>query len=124
MREAKVERHLEERQLLPQAVLPLAQRIDSTPHCCHTLADVQVEPFDEGGVDLPAAGRKQLFNAFHRAEYQSVLDGHDAPAPVRLHHLDIKQLWQGIQRGFELGPFTSRRDGWTHMPKCVRMAVK
>jgi hypothetical protein len=44
MRQAKVVIGLEQHQLLPQAVLPLAQRGDPTPDCCHTLPDVQVGP--------------------------------------------------------------------------------
>src|SRR6266446_6495661 len=59
MRQAKVMRALEPHQLLPHAVLALAQRGDPTPSRRHPLTDVQVEPFDKGGIDLPATGSQR-----------------------------------------------------------------
>jgi hypothetical protein len=43
------------RQLLTDAILALAQGVDSTTHRRHTLADVQVEPLDERRIYLAAA---------------------------------------------------------------------
>jgi len=56
---------LEQHELLPQAVLALAQGVDPTPHGGHTLTDGQVEPFDKGSIDLPATCRQHLLAHRH-----------------------------------------------------------
>ena len=43
-------------QLLPQPVFALAQRADPAPDRGHMLADGEVDPLHEGGVDVPARG--------------------------------------------------------------------
>jgi hypothetical protein len=45
---------VEHRQLLLHAVCALAQRVHPTPDRRHALADIEIEPFDKGGIDLPA----------------------------------------------------------------------
>jgi hypothetical protein len=40
-----------------QPVFALAERGDPTTDSRHMLAEVEVEALDEGGIDLPAAGR-------------------------------------------------------------------
>lgn len=67
---------------MPQAILALAQYVDPTPYCCHALAHVQGQALHKCRIDLPAAGRKHGLAPFHGAEYDPMLDGHDAPAPV------------------------------------------
>jgi hypothetical protein len=41
-------------QLLPQALLALAERADSPSNRGHMLADGQVDALDKGGIDVPA----------------------------------------------------------------------
>ncbi len=43
---------VEHRQLMLQAVIACAQRIDPTPYRRHALTDVQVQPFHKRGIDL------------------------------------------------------------------------
>jgi hypothetical protein len=62
MRQANIVVGVEQPQLVPHAVLALAQRGDPPPDCRHTLPDVQVEPLDKGRLDLPAAGRQQALS--------------------------------------------------------------
>ena len=60
----------------------------------HALTDVEVEPLDKGRVDGPATGRQDLLDGQPGAEHHAVCDAHEAPAPVRLHHLRVAQLGQ------------------------------
>ena len=48
---------LEQRQLIPQARFALAQGIHPTPDRRYALANIEVEAFDEGGVDCLATSR-------------------------------------------------------------------
>jgi len=57
MGQTKVVIRLEERQLVAQPVFALAERGDPTTDGRHMLAEVEVEALNEGGIDLPAAGR-------------------------------------------------------------------
>ena len=85
---------LEQHQLILQARFALAERVDPAPDRRHPLADVEVESFHKGGVDGPATRRQDLLDGQPGAEHHAVFDPHDAPAPVRLHHLRIEQLGQ------------------------------
>ena len=52
----KVMVHLEQCQLMPQAVSALAQCVDPTSYRRYALADIQVEPLHKGRIDRLAAG--------------------------------------------------------------------
>ena len=54
MGKAHIVIHLKHHQLLTQAVLALAPRADPSPHRGDMLADAEVDPLHEGGVDVPA----------------------------------------------------------------------
>ena len=83
-----------QRQLLPQALLALAQRIDTPPHRRHMLADGQVDPLHERGVDLPAAGRQHLLHRLQGAEHHAVAHPYQPTAPYGLDHLRREELGQ------------------------------
>jgi len=93
MRQAKMVIGVEPHQLVPHAVLPLAQRGDTTPDCRHTLPEVQVEPLDKGRLDLPATGRQHLLDGLQGAEHHAGAHADQTPAPHGLDHLGIEQLW-------------------------------
>src|SRR6516165_2825879 len=44
---------VEQRQLILQAVLALAQRVNPPSHCGYPLANIQVQSLDKGRIDLP-----------------------------------------------------------------------
>ena len=71
--------HLEERQLLAQAVFALTRRGAASPNRRHPLTQTQIEPLYEGGVDLPAAGGQDLLDRPLRAEHDAVLHLDEAP---------------------------------------------
>src|SRR6266851_5746039 len=52
---------MEHGQLLPHAVLALAEGADPSSHGCHMLADGEVDPLNECCVALPAARRASAF---------------------------------------------------------------
>src|SRR4029453_14656651 len=54
--ETKVVIDLIQHQLLAQAPFVFAQRADPPANSSHMLADVEVDPLDEGGIDLAAKG--------------------------------------------------------------------
>jgi hypothetical protein len=72
MRQTKIIVDMIQRQLLPQAILALAQHIDPPPHRRDMLADGQVEALHKRRVDLPAAGREHLLDRRKRAEHDPV----------------------------------------------------
>ena len=86
-------------QLLAQAVLTLAERIDPSTYRRHALTDIQIASLYKGGVNLAAAHRQQLLNPLPGAAHHPILDAHNAPSPVRLHHLSIEQLGKGHPTG-------------------------
>ena len=94
MRQDAVVRALEQHELMRHAVGTLAQRVDSTAHCRHALANVPVQPRDESAVALPATGRKHVLNPLPGAEHDPMFPPHEASTPGRLHHLCLAQLWQ------------------------------
>src|SRR5712691_3548682 len=81
-------------QLLVEAVLAFAERRHTPPDRCDMLADTEVKAFNEGGVDLPAAGRQYLIDSLQRAEHHPVLHVHEAPPAYGLDHLRIEELGQ------------------------------
>jgi hypothetical protein len=90
------------RPLLLYAVGALAPRVDPSPYRRYPLPDIQIQPFDNGRMDLPALGRQHLRDLVHRANHDAVRDTHEAPAPVRLHHVRVEPLrlrhppWLGL----------------------------
>jgi hypothetical protein len=78
MREAKIVVHMVQNELLPQALLPLAEGGHPSPHRGDMLADAQVDALDEGGVDLPAAGRQYLLDRLQRVAYPRSADNYFA----------------------------------------------
>src|SRR5438128_7406100 len=94
MREAKTVVDMVQNELLPQAVLTFAECGHPSPHRGDMLADAQVDALDEGGVNLPAAGRQHLLNRLQRTEHDSVLHADQTATPHGLDHLRVEQLWQ------------------------------
>jgi hypothetical protein len=54
---------VEQRELMLQAVLALAQRVDPAADRGHALAPVQIEPLYKGGIDLPATRRQDVLDS-------------------------------------------------------------
>ena len=96
MGQAEIIIDMVQNELLPHAVLTLAEGGHPSPHRGDMLADAEVDALDEGGVDLPAAGRQHLLDRLKRAEYDPVLHADQTPAPHGLDHLCIEQLGQGL----------------------------
>src|SRR2546426_2675561 len=79
------------------------------------LAQAEVEALDEGGIDLPAAGRQHLLHRLQGAKHDPMPHADQASPAHRLDDLRIAQLGAG--------PVAWRRSGWTHCPQWVRSAV-
>src|SRR5262249_45204525 len=94
MREAKIVVDMIQSELLPQAVLPLAEGGHPAPDRGNMLADAQVDALDEGGVDLPAAGRQPRLDRLQRAAHDPVLHADQTATPHGLDHLRREQLGQ------------------------------
>jgi hypothetical protein len=71
---------VEHSQLLPQPVFALAQRADPSPDRGHMLTDGEVDPFHEGGVDVPTQGGQDVINGLEGAKHHAVLHGDQTPA--------------------------------------------
>src|SRR5207247_9202944 len=67
---------MEHGQLLPHAVLALAECADPSSHGCHMLADGEVDPLDECCVDLPAERRQHLIDGLQSPEHHAMCHGH------------------------------------------------
>src|SRR5215831_10558574 len=79
MRQAKIVIGVEQYQLLPQAVLPLAQRADPSPHRGPMLAYREVEALNERGIDLAAQGSQHGMDGLQGAKDHAVPHLHQAP---------------------------------------------
>src|SRR5262245_56006410 len=95
MRQPKVVRALEYGELLAQARLLLAQRVDPAADSRHMLTEVQVKTFHEGRIDLPTLLGKHVLDGLTGTEYHTVAPADQTPATILLHHLCIQQLRQG-----------------------------
>ena len=95
MRQAEVRVAMVQSELLAQPLLAFAQRGDSPSDRRHMLTDGEVEAFNEGGGDLPAAGRSHLVDGLQGPEDHPVAHAHQAPPAYRLDHLRIEQLGEG-----------------------------
>jgi hypothetical protein len=78
------------------------------------LTDGQVDALHKRGIDLPAACCQHLLDSFHRPEDHTMLDGHEAPAPVRLHHPRLEQ--PGPRHPARLGRWTFGLAAWRLHP--------
>jgi len=92
MRQAKIVIHVVHSHLLPQALLSLAERGDATPNCRHMLAQAEVEALDEGGIDLPAAGRQHLLHRLQGAKHDPMPHADQTAPAGRFDHLRLQQL--------------------------------
>ena len=68
-------------ELLVYALLTLAEGGHPSPHRGDMLADAEVDALDEGGVDLPAAGRQHLLDRLQRAAHDPVLHAEQTAPP-------------------------------------------
>ena len=84
--------HLEQRQLLLQTVFALAECVDPTPYRRDTLPEVQVEPLDKGGIDLPGTGSQDLFDSLKCAKHHAVAHAPQTPTPHGLDHLRLERF--------------------------------
>src|SRR6266446_7462801 len=99
MGQAEIIIDLIQHQLLPEARLVFAQRGDATTDRRHMLADSEIEAFNEGGVDLPAAGRQHVLDPLERAEDHAVLHLYQTAPPYGLDDLGIEEPGQGHPTG-------------------------
>src|SRR5215471_258094 len=101
-----------------QADLALAKGIHTPSNSGHTLTDIEIEPLDHGGIDLPATCRQHLRNGFKGAKHDPVLHSHHALAPVLLDDLCVKQAGQWRPAGFGMGTLVLKAFG-LHPPAKV-----
>src|SRR4030095_5986790 len=92
MREAKVVVRLVESQLLPQPILALAQRADPAPDCGDMLANTEVDPLHECGVDVPAIRSQHGIDGLQGAKDHAMAHRTQPPPPYGLDPLGIEQL--------------------------------
>jgi hypothetical protein len=89
MRQYEIMVDVEQRELRLYAAFALAQRVDPTPDRRHALADIEIEPFDKGGIDLPATGNQDLLDRRTRAKHHLVVHPNHTLPPVPLAHVRI-----------------------------------
>jgi hypothetical protein len=92
MGQTKVVIDVIQHQLLAQARFVFAQRADPPANSSHMLADVEVDPLDEGGIDLAAKGSSHRIDSLQGAKHHAVTHPHQAPAPHRLDDLRREEL--------------------------------
>ena len=66
--------HKGQHQLMRQAVLALAERVDLTSYRYYALPDVQGEPPHKGCMHLPTTGSQDLLDRLTRPEHHPMLD--------------------------------------------------
>ena len=84
MRQTEIVVGLVEGQLLVQAVFPFAQGHHTPPDRGHMLADGEIDPLDEGCVDLPALRGEHLLDGGQGAEHDAMAHADQAPPAVTL----------------------------------------
>jgi len=92
------------RQLMLQAVLVLAQRVDPASYRGHPLAHVQGEPCKKGRLALPVTGSQHPRDGLTWAAPHLMVAVHAAPAAVRLDDLGLEPVGQGHPTGLGPGP--------------------
>src|SRR6267142_6365139 len=95
MRQAKIVIHVVHSQLLPQALLSLAQRAHPPPNGRHMLAQAEIDPLHKGRIDLPAQRAQYLIDGLDRAEHDAMLHVDQTPPAYRFHYLGVEQCGQG-----------------------------
>src|SRR5215475_2913160 len=105
MRQAKVVVRLIHDQLLTQPLFLLAERQDPSSDRRYMLADIKVEAFHKGRVDLPATRCQHVVDTIERTEDHPVFHTDQAPPAHGLDDLGIEQLWQGHPTGLGSGAF-------------------
>src|SRR5215467_13427817 len=94
MGQTKIIVAMEDGHLLPQPVFALAERADPAPDRGDMLADAEVDPLHEGGIDVPTKRSEEVIDGLQGAKHHAVLHVDQTPAPYGLHHLRIEQLRQ------------------------------
>jgi hypothetical protein len=94
MRQHEIVIDLEQAQLLAQTVLALARRSAAASNRRHPLPQTQIEAFNAGSIDLPAAGRQHLLDRRFRTKHHAVFDLEEPPPAQGFHDLRVEQLWQ------------------------------
>src|SRR5215510_12604734 len=95
MRQAKIVIGVEQHQLLPHAVLPLAQRGDPTPDRAHMLADSEVDSLHKGGVDVPTKRSQEVIDGLEEAKHPTELHSDETSPSHGFDHVRLEQLRQG-----------------------------
>jgi hypothetical protein len=105
MRPHEVVRGAEERQLLTQARFVCAPRVDAPPDGRDRLAQVQIQALDKRRVDRPTPLGQPRLDGLSHAEYDLVLDPHEASPAVGLDDLRIEEPRPWHPAGFGQRPF-------------------
>src|SRR6266446_6254398 len=58
------------------------------------LADAEVDPLHEGGVDVPAMRSQHVIDGLQRATHHAVTHPHQATAAYGLDDLRVEHLWE------------------------------
>ena len=82
--------HLEERQLLAQAVLALTCCRTAPPDRGDPLTQAQIEPLDKRRLDLPPTGGEHLLHRLQCAQDHAMTHPHQAAPSHRFDHLRIE----------------------------------
>ena len=101
MRETEIIVGLIQQALLSEAGDRFGQLADPTTEGRHVLADTQIEPFHESGVDLPAMPGQLSFDPRQRAKDHSSANLNQSTAAAFFDDLGIVQGWQRHPSGFE-----------------------
>jgi len=114
---------LVESQLLPQPILALAQRADPAPDCGDMLANTEVDPLHERGIDVPAIRSQHGIDGLKCAKHDAVPHPHQATAAYGLDDLRVEQLWEWPPTGLggRAGHLPAR---WLHPLPVVRQPDK
>ena len=86
VRPPKIVIDLAQRSLLAQPIVALTRHSAAPPSRCHPLTEAQMEPFNEGGVDVPAAGGQELIDRPCCAADHAMVHLDKPPAPRGVDH--------------------------------------
>ena len=92
MRQTKIVIDLIQSHLLGQAGRGAGEGIDPSTQAGHVLADTQIQPFNEGRVDLPAVGSQMLADEVAGTKHNPPGDRDQTTASPFLDDLDILQF--------------------------------
>src|SRR6266853_1661938 len=94
VRQAAIRGHVIQGHLLPPPVFALAQRADPASDRGDMLAEAEVDPLHEGGVDVPAMRSQHIMDGLQRAKHHAVTHPHQATAAYGLDDLRVEHLWE------------------------------